>query len=165
MVFRFCDHSLISTKCLLVFGTVLISCRITLALLSGLQVTFELSNKLPSDVIHRVSNSLMNQISPKWIIRHYGFQYCILFTTLCPWISHKPHILRNRVTVSLRMCIVHSVLQLECNVFIMKFAVIMAVNTVLNIMVLKDWGYASSCSMGTGLRFWLQPFCSIQCWG
>jgi hypothetical protein len=61
------------------------------------------------------------------------------------------------------MCIVHSVLQLECNVFIMKFAVIMAVNTVLNIMVLKDWGYASSCSMGTGLRFWLQPFCSIQC--
>lgn len=35
------------------------------------------------------------------------------------------------------MCIVHSVLKLECNVFIMKFAVILAVNTLLNITALK----------------------------
>ena len=35
------------------------------------------------------------------------------------------------------MYIVYSVLKLECNVFIMKFVVILAVNTVLNITALK----------------------------
>lgn len=85
----------------------------------------------------KVSNSLMNQIIPKWIIRHYGFQSCIFFTTPCPWVSHKPHILRNRSYSELESVHRISVLKLECNVSIMKFAVIMAVNTVLNITVLK----------------------------
>jgi hypothetical protein len=44
---------------------------------------------------------------------------------------------KTEVIVSWRVCIVRSVLKLGCNVFIMKFSVIMAVNTVLNITVLK----------------------------
>jgi len=53
MVFRFCDHNTISTKCVLVFGTIWISCRITHALLSALQVAFQLSNQFPSNILHR----------------------------------------------------------------------------------------------------------------
>lgn len=54
MGFRFRDRSPSSTKCVSEFGTVLISCRFTHAILPAFQVTFELSNKSLSDVVHKV---------------------------------------------------------------------------------------------------------------